>query len=256
VLETDKDIERLRKELTEMSHDTRQDKNNTILEMAARQRLLASAVGSQTSQYNNTATTANQSQSSSNQVHQSSSSTTNLQASNQLIQPPYNNTGPVHKPKKPPIKHSQPSIIKNSTSDPTNSRGQFSSTPILHQQVYGGSTTNLVHSGYQGGSVSNLQHSGYHGGSTGRITRWAAADNTYTQSAPAHRVAHGVNNPGLRVNLQPSSNNDANLMHVISKVSVHMTSHPVPSAPKASRRAQVKMVPSSRPPQTKPRYKV
>lgn len=172
--------------------------------MAARQRLLASAVGSQTSQYNNTATTANQSQSSSNQVHQSSSSITNLQASNQLIQPPYNNTGPVHKPKKPPIKHSQPSIIKNSTSDPTNSRGQFSSTPILHQQVYGGSTTNLVHSGYQGGSVSNLQHSGYHGGSTGRITRWAAADNTYTQSAPAHRVAHGVNNPGLRVNLQVS----------------------------------------------------
>ena len=161
--------------------------------MAARQRLLSTAVGSQALQSQQQSSNTSQSQSSYSSQH----NINNLQASNHITQPPYHSTGNINKLKKPPIKHSPTNSIKHGdsaqTKAPTASKGQYGSTPTLHHQVYGGST-------------SNLTHSGYHGGSTSRLTRWAAADTGFAQSAPAHRVVHGVNNPGLRVNLQVTDN--------------------------------------------------
>ena len=161
--------------------------------MAARQRLLSTAVGSQALQSQQQSSNTSQSQSSYSSQH----NINNLQASNHVTQPPYHSSGNIHKLKKPPIKHSPTNSIKHGdsaqTKAPTASKGQYGSTPTLHHQVYGGST-------------SNLTHSGYHGGSTSRLTRWAAADTGFAQSAPAHRVVHGVNNPGLRVNLQVTDN--------------------------------------------------
>lgn len=61
----------------------------------------------------------------------------------------------------------------------------YGSSPTLHQQTFGS-------------SLSAQQQAMFH--SSGRLNRWAGSD--YSQSAPAHRLGKGINNPGLKVNLQ------------------------------------------------------